>query len=124
MKKILVCCALAFGLTSCYSLLTQYDETGYVIDYSRYDMFITEATSVNFDYQPVGSVVAFVSSGYQGKEYIEASPSGAVKVLVEEARNVGAYGLMNVKIKCTPRWDTKTEKYIIAYSATGMAIRW
>ena len=124
-KKILFVIALVLGLSSCASMLNpKYIESGYVTDYSMYDMFITEATAVNFDYVPVGSVDAFVQSGYKGKTFVNATPDDAVRVLVEKAKLVGAYGLISVKITYQRLWYNDYKNYVGGYTATGMAIKW
>lgn len=136
MKKILILCALVAGLSSCAVKLHQYGEYGAVTDYSQYNMFISEATAVNFEYQPLGSVVAYVESGYANATananfwgstnsgYILATPDDAVRVLVENAQKIGAYGIINVKIKYQPVWNESMKEYIGTYTATGMAIKW
>lgn len=128
-KKILLLGALVLGLSSC-SMMTnkslQYTEVGTVIDYSKYDMFITEATSVNFEYNPIGSVQGFVSSGYQGggNNYITATPDDAVRILVSNAKMIGAYGLISVKISRNVEYNSEYKNAVVSYTASGMAIKW
>lgn len=136
MKKLFIVLAIAIGMSSCAVQLHQYGEYGAVTDYSQYNMFITEATAVNFEYQPLGSVVAYVESGYANatantniwgeakSQYIEATPDDAVRVLVQNAQQIGAYGIMNVKLQYKLVWNEKMKSYIRTYSATGMAIKW
>jgi len=136
MKKFFVVLAVAIGLSSCAVQVHQYREVGSVTDYSQYNMFITEATAVSFEYQPVGSVVSYVESGYATSiantniwgeangQYIQATADDAVRVLVENAQKIGAYGIMNVKVTYRSVWNEKMKDFIGTYTATGMAIKW
>lgn len=120
MKKILFACLIVLGLSSCTALGPKYSSGGFVVDYAKYDMFISEATAVSFDYQPLGSVVAYVSNGYYNRDFVVVTPDDAVRVLVDEARRIGAYGIINVQIKNRPGNENEGQ----GYTATGMAIRW
>lgn len=141
MKKLFIYCAVAIGLsaglTSCGTVALQtYGEYGSVTDYSKYDVFISEATSVSFDYVPMGSVTAYVESGYDPKEsgkvslwgpskkeIIKATSDDAVRVLVQNAKEIGANGIINVKSVYKPIWNETMKDYIGTYTATGMAIK-
>lgn len=137
MKKLFIIFAFAIiSLTSFAVEVHQYKEVGSITDYSKYNMFITEATAVNFEYQPLGSVVSYIESGYTScvpntniwgqanGQYIQATADAALRVLVENAQKIGAYGIMNVKVTYGSVWDEKMKKFIGTYTATGMAIKW
>ncbi len=130
-----------------------YLETAVVLDYSEYTkngFFMTEANSVGFDYEAIGSVSAKVQSGYEvlrenlrevgddvyGKStvkrsvkygnYKQAYSDTAIEVLYNKAKDIGANGLINIKVTYIPAVrDLKTG--IIyepdAIIVTGMAIR-
>ena len=122
MRKLLLLLPIVF-FTSCMIQGPQYAEYGRLVDYSGYDMFISEATSVSFEYEPLGSVVANVESGYNKKEYWEAKPEDALRVLVREASRKGANGIINVKIEYHKIWYNDYKSFRGSYTATGMAIR-
>ena len=111
---------------------------------------MTEANSVGFDYEAIGSVSAKVQSGYEvlrenlrevgddvyGKStvkrsvkygnYKQAYSDTAIEVLYNKAKDIGANGLINIKVTYIPAVrDLKTG--IIyepdAIIVTGMAIR-
>ena len=136
MKKLFIVFAVAISLSSCAVQVHQYREVGSVTDYSQYNMFITEATAVSFEYQPLGSVVSYVESGYATStantniwgeangQYIQATSDDAVRVLVQNAQKIGAYGIMNVKVTYRSVWNEKMKDFIGTYTATGMAIKW
>ncbi len=59
---------LIFSFTSCYVAKPTYSVRGYTIDFSKYSddgFFITEATSVSFEYNPVAAVMIQAKSGYE-----------------------------------------------------------
>ena len=64
MKKILTLCAFAaLMMSSCVTPIKFQQNAGF-IDYSMFPgMFLTESNSVNFDYQPIGSLYAEETSG-------------------------------------------------------------
>ena len=66
MKKILLLAVAALAMTSCSKI--PYTSTVTVIDYSYFTkkgFFITEAPSVSFDYEPVGSIIVRVENGHE-----------------------------------------------------------
>lgn len=66
MKKMLFVAVLAVLLSSCADKIL-YSVTAVSVDYSSYaerGFFMTESNSVNFDYQPIGSIYVQTSSGY------------------------------------------------------------
>ncbi len=126
MKKLLFTLFVMLLLGSC-SMGRQYTENAYVIDYTKYrGIFITEANSVSFEYEPVGSIVASIGSGYDRRKYITASADDALYVLCEEARKHRANGIINLKI--TYEWEIVKNSYgqsktLTGVVATGMAIK-
>lgn len=150
MKKILLSLLFVATMTSC-SVLPKYPyvQNAVVLDYSEYTnkgFFMTEANSVSFGYKALGSVSAKVQSGYEvigetirkavkddiygnsedkrkvkyGK-YKRAYSDDALKVLYEKAKEIGANGLINIKISyVTNSYSTISDDVIIV---TGMAIR-
>lgn len=128
-KKFFLLSVLVLGLSSCIVQGPKYSEFGSVTNYSNYDLFITEATSVSFEYQPLGSVTSYVESGYssgyvRSGDFILATSDAAIRVLADEAKKIGAYGIINVKVVFNNRWDAQAKMYIPSYTATGMAIKW
>jgi len=140
MKKLFILLAVVAGLSSCATPGPQYSEFGTVTSYSDYDMFITEATSLNFNYEPLGSVSAYVESGYANgivkrANFVSATPDDAIRVLTEKARQIGAFGIMNVKIQVSvianPHYtgnnnilNMQEYAFLRTYKASGMAIKW
>lgn len=145
----------SLALSSCSIIpKTPYQESAVVLDYSEYTnkgFFMTEANSVSFDYKALGSVSAKVQSGYEivqetvrkaikddvygeshdsrkikyGK-YKQAYSDNAIKVLCDKAMEIGANGLINIKVTYIPAVrDLKTGLVIDpdAIIVTGMAIR-
>lgn len=84
MKKISIylfaLCMLA--MFSCKSMLPQFTQKTYVLDYSeagKRGVFLSEANSVSFDYEPVASIVVTSKDGYVqkpkvSKNYDDISP--------------------------------------------------
>lgn len=86
-------------------------------EHATQGFFITESNSVSFDYEPVGTVQLYFTSGYEvikGKkesgrytdqelqklkygDYVEATYAEALQMLVEDAKALGANGIINVK---------------------------
>lgn len=59
---------LIFSFTSCYVAKPTYSVRGYTIDFSKYSddgFFITEATSVSFEYKPIAAVMIEAKSGFE-----------------------------------------------------------
>ena len=124
MKKNLYLIVI-FTITSCYVAKPTYSVSDYTIDYSKYyqdGFFITEATSVSFEYKPISSVMIVSKSGYEviGKmkrkiieddgtiRTIDADKYGSFKIadiedcfekLYDVAQVKGANGAMNIKIE-------------------------
>lgn len=122
MRKILFFIFAAFILSSCSSRIP-YVKYHSVIDYSEYisrGFFITESNSVSFAYEPIGSVVAGVSSGWEilnsttetttsddnvygtssktkikYGEYVGARLDDAIDLLYKKCIELGADGVIN-----------------------------
>ncbi len=115
-------------LTSCggvsgpkYSVITG------SVDYSQYTksgFFITEANSVSFSYNPIGSVTAVVTSGNDGGKFVEANYEDALYYLHSKAKEIGGNGIINLKFEFIPsrnlQYGVVTMSQVVA---TGMAIR-
>jgi uncharacterized protein YbjQ (UPF0145 family) len=112
-----------------------------VVDYSKYmsrGFFITEANSVSFDYESIGSVTAGVESGWEildtttktttskddvyGSstktkikygEYIQAELDDAIEELYSTSIELGADGVINFSIRSS----------LGEYVVSGMAIK-
>lgn len=106
-------------LCSCVSL-EQVTVTD-VIDYSRFTkngIFVTESNSVNFNYEPVGSVIS-VSRGAVDNSFVSyrVDMDKAFSEVGKKLKELNADGLINLKISNT------SDKYFYCITVTGMAIR-
>lgn len=145
MKKIISFCVVLLFVTSCTTYKIPYRRYSVAIDFSAYaqkGFFITESNSVSFPYEPVGSISAVVSSGYEilnsenlksnddvygsynkikyGK-MIYASVNDAIDELYNSARSLGADGIINFSFEYVP---VSYYKYVPdSYVVSGMAIR-
>ena len=148
MKKIISFCVVLLLVTSCTTYKIPYRRYSAAIDFSAYaqkGFFITESNSVSFPYEPVGSISAVVSSGYEilnsenlkstddvygsykkikyGK-MIDASVNDALDELYNSAIRLGADGIINFRSEYVPSLYNKAvlitpDSYIVS----GMAIR-
>jgi uncharacterized protein YbjQ (UPF0145 family) len=148
MKKIISFCVVLLFVTSCTTYKIPYRRYSAAIDFSAYaqkGFFITESNSVSFSYEPVGSISAVVSSGYEilnsenlkstddvygsykkikyGK-MIDASVNDALDELYNSAIRLGADGIINFRSEYVPSLYNKAvlitpDSYIVS----GMAIR-
>ena len=129
-----------------------YVQESSIIDYSQYEkkgFFITEANSVSFEYEAVGSVSAKVESGfeimgsnkvravgddiYQKQmetktkvaygEFVSATPTQALELLYQRAVESRANGIINLKISPITQYTQAYGNVITGYFATGMAIK-
>jgi len=78
-----------------------------MVDYSKYDIFLTESNSVNFEYEPKGSLNAVVFSG--------TDEGGANTNPSERIRKVGRDDVYGTTKAQPPR--TESGKRYIRYSA-------
>ena len=121
MKKVMVLAIMSLVLFSCKTLV-KYQLNSTVVDYTDYTekgFFMSEATSVSFDYSTIGSIRVESVSGYdistehamQPSEYIikqkEVGYSGkfiscnlddAFRKLYETSIDRGANGVINIKM--------------------------
>lgn len=122
MKKLifLICTVLAVAMSSC---LSKFSDKFYFLDYSRFTekgFFITEAPSVPFDYNPIGSVLLEEKSGTKEitavhkpgtdsiygednsvttkNKYEYASSDTALEALEKFAKENGADGIINLRV--------------------------
>lgn len=137
---------LMLGLSSCKSSYPYYQSVGY-LDYSQFakeGIYLTEANSVSFDYEPLGSVSATLRSGYKEGERVSKfqytdmmgqshktekyskwthpTCDDALRLVAECAKEQGANGVINLK---TQTYTTLLSggKESITIVATGMAIK-
>ena len=146
MKKTFFFTLISILISSCTTV--KYSEYGDSLDYSSYTsqgFFLTEAPSVSFNYEPIGSVIGVSISGYDknksekesytkvlsdgsriynpdfGKNqtnYISANYEGALFQLVNESKKIGANGIIGLKFNTSIIENGRLE--IRAY---GMAIK-
>lgn len=144
MKRLLLFLLLFVVMSSC--TVVKYAEYAVSLDYSKYsndNFFITESNSVSFEYKPVGSVLVEIVSGfdktmkgerppriihgdvynpeydnYYKGTYRRADCYNALRKIVDECKNQGANGVINLK------FSYKRDEYgtIISVYASGMAI--
>ena len=152
-KTVLLMLALLPLLFSCSTIEKfPYVQEASIIDYSQYedkDFFITEANSVSFEYEAVGSVSAKVESGFEvigGKkvraigddiyqkqmatktkvsygDFVAATPGQALELLYQKAVEHHANGIINLKISPITQYTQAYGNVITGYFATGMAIK-
>jgi len=84
-----------------------YRTSSVMVDYSKYDIFLTESNSVNFEYEPKGSLNAVVISG--------TDEGGANTNHSERIRKVGRDDVYGTTKAQPPR--TESGKRYIRYSA-------
>ena len=119
MKKYLLLMLMAIGLASCVTV-EQVTHTN-IIDYSRFTkngIFVTESNTVNFDYEPLGSVVA--TSRGPVASYLVAMTVDMDKAFSDigkKLKEINADGLINLKI------TNYADKYYYFTTVSGMAIR-
>lgn len=142
--KIFLFISAVILLTSCVSLSPIVN----FIDYSAYNddgIFLTESNSVNFTYEPVGSVQVLLYSSYRQKEpvskelakerkmedaiygssstnltvYQGATASDALNLAVNQAKKKGANAIINLKCDYFPAAKNAPSGWVVS----GMAIR-
>lgn len=148
MKKIILLFFTTSLLVSCAVPRKAYVRESSAVDFSEYarkGFFITESNSVSFPYEPISSVSALVESGYEvlGEkrsasdelyglnlntkygEFIRAKSQDALDELYEKSREMGADGIINLKIDYTPLRTSSNGSVISweSYYITGMAIK-
>lgn len=141
--KFIILGIVAIVFNSCVSIpMPTYEKNAFYVDYSQvsavYGVFLTEATSVNFDYDPIGSIEVTELSGVitseqiveqvddiYGKstktvkkgEYLYASTESVVSTVAKLAKEKGGDGIINLKIKYVFQNDKP------GYSISGMVIK-
>lgn len=146
MKKVLLLfCVIA--LSSCVTYLPVPKSLIGMIDYSgltNRGIFVTESNSVSFDYEPIGSIYVEEVGGWirkDGKEnssdlkedyYINSSSRKKIyqapdiqtmyEKLAIKLKDVGANGLINLKITSTSEFDQLSKTTVDKIVITGMAI--
>lgn len=141
MKKVLLLVVIGFGMffTGCMPT-AKFGVTSNFVDYTKYTVkgfFISEANSVSFEYDAIGSISTLVLSGNQGcknentkfkgglvgdatnRDYVSATPQDVIEGLYNEAVKQGANGIINVRIE--PYFNTLTKREGLQGSA--MAIK-
>lgn len=129
MKRILLLLLSTALFASCGVIYPPYSSQTYSFDYSKYTgygFFITESSSVSFDYDPVASVVSketsgttkTVTSNNKIKDGFKVATAGeALNSLVTESIRLGADGIIGLKVS-----DISTTVQPI-WTASGMAIK-
>lgn len=136
MKKILFLAVVVVMFSSCAA---PYIVSAKTLDYDKIsgqkDFFITESNSVNFDYKPIGSVLAISVAGmsivddeykdtdFKTKRFKSANVEDAFKKMCEEAISKGADGIINVKTKYSQAYTLQYTYYPEDWVATGMMIK-
>lgn len=101
MRKTFLLLSIILLLSSCGRNYYIQNES---IDYHQYtkaDFFITEASSVSFDYEPVASVYTFVYSGNEKGKWKRATYVDGVEAVYNDAKQKGANGIINLKYDVT-----------------------
>jgi hypothetical protein len=115
------------------------------IDYaylSQKGIFVTESNSVNFDYEPLGSIYVECTGGWVKKKYKEGDDMediymttlGSVKYLpptfedayqliLSEVKKLRANGVINLKIRTVSEYQSTYKVYVDKIIITGMCIR-
>lgn len=146
MKKYFYLLMLAVLLASCSIVNVpapkQYAAT---IDYaylSQKGIFVTESNSVNFDYEPLGSIYVECTGGWVKKKYKEgdvmqdiymANPSSveylpatiddAYQMVLSEVKKLRANGVINLKISTVSEYLSTYKVTVNKIIITGMCIR-
>ena len=134
MRKVILLAimAISFLLSSC--ITTNYHLSSTLVDYSEFSdkgFFITESSSVSFDYDAVGSISVLCRSGSYRDPRVTGTIEGAGKwkranekdMLIhvyDKAKEKNADGLINLKISYL---KDKNQNSPYAYVLTGMLIK-
>lgn len=130
-------------MTSCQIRRSMFYASSSHVDYRPYSekgFFITEANSVSFEYTPISSVLAITRSVYSTNEliaksidkkdrdnsFVEASAQDALEELYKKAKDLGANGIVNLKITSFTETGTSDVGHninLVGYSASVMAVR-
>lgn len=144
--KLIFFIALVTILSSCVPKI-RYATYSNCIDYEQYTkqgFFLTESNSVSFDYVPIGSVYSAAFSGYVPKEgkstvisddlyptqvkkninykdWKSADVDEVIALAVQEAKQKGGNGIINLKIETVTKGSGNESQSGIAI--TGMVIK-
>lgn len=136
MRKVLFVFLVVFLLIGC--IPTQRMTRVITLDLTKYTelgFFITEANSVNRDYDPIGLISVYLDSGHEIRietkeskdplykndvkekkgRFINASLEETLDMLYKEASSKGANGIINLKYEYIPT--------VAGWEVTGMAIK-
>ena len=148
MRKLLfIIFSVCLFISSC-SVKIPYRYSMDYIDYNtvsqKHGIFITEANSVGFEYEPVGSINLMERSGYEVKyiennysdgiygavknkkkygDWINASVDELLKLACQKALECGGNGIINLKFEYLPSVVVDKEVYPEGYRITGMIIK-
>ena len=150
MKKFILFVFVAVSLVIFASCMPKraFTKVSSAVDYTRYSengFFMTEANSVSFRYEPLGSITAIARDGYEvigsddssnfqddtyGKpfqkvkygKYRSAYPEDALEELYNKALEMGANGVINIKFTYLPSSD-RPVPLEAGWMITGMAIK-
>lgn len=148
MKKFILFVFVAVSLIIFASCMPKraFTKVSSAVDYTKYSengFFMTEANSVSFRYEPLGSITAIARSGYEvigsddssnfqddtyGKpakkvkygEYRSAYPEDALEELYNKALEMGANGVINLKFTYLSQTNSLIPE---GWMVTGMAIK-
>ena len=138
MKKVyLLFSVMLLILAACQSLPTPKSNM-VVIDYAvltNQGIFVTESNSVNFAYEPIGSISIDELGGWVRKDnkkraanikedYYYNSPNldNMFNKLAAELHELGANGIINLKITQTVEFQKEIKQFIHRVTISGMAI--
>ena len=115
------------------------------IDYaylSQKGIFVTESNSVNFDYEPLGSIYVECTGGWVKKKYKEGDVMGdiymtnlgsvkylpptiddAYQLILSEVKKLRANGVINLKISTVSEYLSTYKVTVNKIIITGMCIR-
>lgn len=130
--KNLIYFFLIILLASCKTYLPASKIT-YSFDFTQFkDFYISNAPTADFKYEPIGLVSSVVRSGYNGNfdgyshsaksyKFVKYYGGDAVVELYNKAKEIGATGILNLKIEYLN--DTSGLGIYSGWSASGMAIK-
>lgn len=151
MKKVyLLFVAMLLGLVACQSL-PEPKSNMVVVDYTtltNQGIFVTESNSVNFSYEPIGSISIDELGGWVRKEnkkrmtnvredyyynssnliagkqvYQAPDMNNMFNKLAAQLHELGANGIINLKITQTFEYQKEIKQFIHRVTISGMAIK-
>lgn len=136
--------------SSCKSTAPQFTLYSSFVDYSNYakdGFFFTESNSVNFNYEPIGSISSSAFSGWSDgsvqviernyndvygesnkvqykKEWKWADIHDAMDKAVADAKRMGGNGIINLKTQAIWEFNSTLNQEILkGYNVSGMVIK-